>query len=216
MAVWWRPAAASPAVRPAGSHGNAEHSQVRGTAEDQAAQHGPPPFQLSPNTGVTGEPKGSGPWRHRKCQKLSHPPKCHQGSLVREGSRPSLLIVKVHASWPGGMLGVCITHCGVCSYPKLLRAIEDAKEDLGVLSYGLTCTTLEEVFMAASKTGPAQQDAEKEPASAPNDTHVDVSSPEPSERLQVSLISILSGLFGGQAVNALRKWPPKSATVHWC
>ena len=84
--------------------------------------------------------------------------------------------------------------CDACSYPKLLRAIEDAKGDLGVLSYGLTCTTLEEVFMAASKAGPAQQEAEKEPVSATNDTHVDVSCPEPSERLQVPVTHTDSGI----------------------
>lgn len=73
----------------------------------------------------------------------------------------------------------------MCSYPKLLRAVEDRKDDLGVLSYGLTCTTLEEVFLAASKGSTPHQDPDKEPTSPANDTHVDVSSPEPSERLQV-------------------------------
>ena len=121
------------------------------------------------------EQEGWPPGRHGICRKPSQASGSQQVSKAAQCQTANLLARRRAEG----------VSCGACSYPKLLRAIEDAKGDLGVLSYGLTCTTLEEVFMAASKAGLAQQDEEKEPASAPNDAHVDVSCPEPSERLQV-------------------------------
>lgn len=45
----------------------------------------------------------------------------------------------------------------MCSLPGLLQELEDSKEQLGITSYGLTVTTLEEVFLAVSAA--ASEDA---------------------------------------------------------
>ena len=73
-----------------------------------------------------------------------------------------------------------------------------------MLSYGLTCTTLEEVFMAASKGSAAQQDADKEPPSNSNDAHVELGASEPSERLQV-VSDVLPGCLSPVCLQALPK-----------
>ena len=82
-----------------------------------------------------------------------------------------------HKLWPlrdhagGGFPGSVKTHMDlherdrldltkvtcVCSLPGLLQELEDSKEQLGITSYGLTVTTLEEVFLAVSAA--ASEDA---------------------------------------------------------
>ena len=44
----------------------------------------------------------------------------------------------------------------VCSFPALLQELEESKADLGVDSYGLSVTTLEEVFLAVSAAATAE------------------------------------------------------------
>ena len=56
-----------------------------------------------------------------------------------------------------------------CSLPGLLQELEDSKEQLGITSYGLTVTTLEEVFLAVSAAASEdarakQREADKLPA----------------------------------------------------
>ena len=46
-----------------------------------------------------------------------------------------------------------------CRFPALLRELEDSKADLGVDSYGVEVTTLEEVFLAVSAAAAADAKA---------------------------------------------------------
>ena len=51
-----------------------------------------------------------------------------------------------------------------CSLPGLLQDLEDSKADLGITSYGLSVTTLEEVFLAVSAAASEEAKAKKQEA----------------------------------------------------
>lgn len=55
-----------------------------------------------------------------------------------------------------------VTQCGVsslsCSFAALLTDLEEQKQELGVLSTGLSVTTLEEVFLKVSAGSEAAMD----------------------------------------------------------
>lgn len=52
----------------------------------------------------------------------------------------------------------------ICSLPGLLQDLEDSKADLGITSYGLSVTTLEEVFLAVSAAASEEAKAKKQEA----------------------------------------------------
>lgn len=65
-----------------------------------------------------------------------------------------------------------------CSLPGLLQDLEDSKADLGITSYGLSVTTLEEVFLAVSAAASEEAKARKQEADKlqPSDKHLEDSS----------------------------------------
>ena len=65
-----------------------------------------------------------------------------------------------------------------CSLPGLLQDLEDSKADLGITSYGLSVTTLEEVFLAVSAAASEEAKARKQEADKlqPPDKHLEDSS----------------------------------------
>ncbi len=56
---------------------------------------------------------------------------------------------------------ICLVEC---SLPGLLQDLEDSKADLGITSYGLSVTTLEEVFLAVSAAASEEAKARKQGA----------------------------------------------------
>lgn len=55
----------------------------------------------------------------------------------------------------------------MCRFPGLLRELEDSKAELGVDSYGLEVTTLEEVFMAVSAAAASADEAGRQQRNPP-------------------------------------------------
>ncbi len=55
----------------------------------------------------------------------------------------------------------------MCRFPALLRDLEDSKAELGVNSYGLEVTTLEEVFLAVSAAASADAKAARRRSTQP-------------------------------------------------
>lgn len=55
----------------------------------------------------------------------------------------------------------------VCRFPALLQDLEDSKAEIGVDSYGLEVTTLEEVFLAVSAAASADAKATRQRSSQP-------------------------------------------------
>ena len=66
-----------------------------------------------------------------------------------------------------------LQHCQ-CSLPGLLQDLEETKADLGITSYGLSVTTLEEVFLAVSAAASEEAKAKKREAAKlqPQDEHL--------------------------------------------
>lgn len=81
-----------------------------------------------------------------------------------------------------------------CRFPALLRELEDSKADLGVDSYGLEVTTLEEVFLAVSAAAAAENKAGQPRLSA---SGAEAGVGQKAETAEVAVD--INGLSGGES-----------------